>query len=79
MTAHEVYFGAAANADHRLLTVEQAADYLAVSRARTYELLASGVLESVKIGRSRRVPVFALREYVERLRTGDERHTPGAS
>ncbi|MBL8775084.1 MAG: helix-turn-helix domain-containing protein [Acidimicrobiales bacterium] len=79
MTAPDLDLTAAANSDHRLLTVEQAATYLAVSRARTYELLASGALESVKIGRSRRVPLVALHEYVERLRNGDERHTPEAS
>jgi excisionase family DNA binding protein len=29
--------------------------------------MASGELQSVKIGRSRRVPAYALEEYVERL------------
>ena len=34
---------------------EEAAAALALSRARTYELIRSGELRSLKIGRSRRV------------------------
>ena len=33
-----------------------------------YELLRAGVIESVRIGASRRIPVAAIEEYVERLR-----------
>ncbi len=53
-----------------LLTAEEAAQALGVGRTRVYELMAGGVLTSVKIGASRRVPVDALREYVARL-TGE--------
>jgi excisionase family DNA binding protein len=38
-----------------LLTVSEAADVLSVSRSRVYELLDAEQLDSVKIGRSRRV------------------------
>ena len=51
-----------------LLTPEQAATSLAIGRTTVYELMRSGALESVRIGASRRVPVIALEEYVERLR-----------
>jgi excisionase family DNA binding protein len=50
-----------------LLTPEQAADELAVSRARLYELMAADLIPSVKIGRSRRIPYAALVAYVESL------------
>jgi excisionase family DNA binding protein len=39
----------------KLLKVSVVAERLALSRAKTYELLASGVLPSVTVGRSRRV------------------------
>ena len=54
--------------DNRLLfTPEHAAARLDVGRTTVYALMASGELQSVKIGRSRRVPAAALEEYVERL------------
>jgi excisionase family DNA binding protein len=55
-------------AERMLFTAEEAAQYLCVSRTTLFALLASGELESVKIGRSRRVPHAALTGYVERLR-----------
>jgi excisionase family DNA binding protein len=50
-----------------LLTVEDAADALAVSRAHLYTLLNTGEIPSVKIGRARRVPADQLRRFVERM------------
>jgi excisionase family DNA binding protein len=55
-------------ADSRLLlTPEHAAAKLDVGRTTIYALMASGELQSVKIGRSRRVPASSLDEYVGRL------------
>ena len=51
--------------EQQLLTVEDAAEVLAVSRSRAYELIASGELASVSIGRSRRVPVRAIEQFVQ--------------
>lgn len=51
----------------QLYTPAQVAGVLMLSRSRTYELLASGELPSVKIGRSRRIPEELLREYIARL------------
>lgn len=48
-----------------LLRPEQAAQMLAISRARLYELLASGEVQSVKIGKLRRIPLWALQRFVE--------------
>jgi excisionase family DNA binding protein len=47
-----------------LIRPEQAALALGVSRTKVYELMASGKLGSVKIGRSRRIPVNALTAFV---------------
>jgi excisionase family DNA binding protein len=55
-----------------LLTVEETAERLSIGRTRAYELVLCGALESVKIGRSRRVPVGALESFVARLRRLDE-------
>lgn len=51
-----------------LLTPEQAAKRLEVGRSTLYGLIASGEVESIKVGRARRIPADALVEYVGRLR-----------
>lgn len=43
-----------------------------------FDLLASGQLESVKVGRLRRVPEAALVDYVERLRMAGKSRTAAA-
>lgn len=53
-----------------LLTVEEAAERLRLGRTLVYRLISSGQLESVKVGRSRRVPAECLSEYVSALRRG---------
>ena len=55
-----------------LLRVEEAADILGLGRSKVYELLASKQLESISIGRSRRIPTDALERYVARLRETDD-------
>lgn len=59
--------------DKLLLTPEEAALRLGISRSMVYELIRAGELESVTIGRLRRIPVVALEQYVERLREGGGR------
>jgi excisionase family DNA binding protein len=56
-----------------LLTVEQAAHKLNIGRSMLYELLQSGILESVRIGSCRRIPADALSEFVARLRGDNHR------
>lgn len=51
-----------------LLTVEQAAEQLGVSRTTVYGLIKDGRIEAVRVGRSRRVPNEALTAYVTSLR-----------
>jgi excisionase family DNA binding protein len=42
--------------------VSDAARFLGVSRAHVYKLMHMGLLPSVKIGKSRRVPIRAVRK-----------------
>lgn len=47
-----------------LVTVQQAAAYLALSRTEIYTLMYAGQLSYVKVGRARRIPYEALVEWV---------------
>jgi excisionase family DNA binding protein len=58
-----------------LLTPAQAARALGIGRSKLYELLQTGVLESVHIGACRRIPAEALLDLVARLRGGDTPRT----
>lgn len=51
-----------------LLTVADVCERTQLSRATVYRLLASGAIESVRIGRSRRIPLDALQAWVNGLR-----------
>ena len=51
-----------------LLTMIEAARVLSIGRTTMYELVAADEIEVVHIGRSARVPVAALHEYVDRQR-----------
>jgi len=50
-----------------LLTVVEAASMLGVGRTKAYELIAGGELQVVHIGRAARVPLVAVRRYVDGL------------
>ncbi len=52
-----------------LLTVDEAAHRLGIGRSHAYIFVMRGELASVKIGKSRRVPLAALEEFVVRLRS----------
>lgn len=51
-----------------LLTANEAAGLLGLGRTKVYELMGAGLIESVKIGRSRRVTVTGVHEFLDRLR-----------
>lgn len=51
-----------------LMTVTEAAALVGISRARLYELLASGQVPSIKLGRSRRIALADLEAFVAALR-----------
>jgi excisionase family DNA binding protein len=52
-------------ADEILLSVSEAARRLGIGRSLLYSLMLEGQVLSVKIGRSRRVPLCALEEFVK--------------
>jgi excisionase family DNA binding protein len=47
-----------------LLRVDEAAERLGLGRTKTYELVRSGVLPSLRLGRAVRIPVAALEAWV---------------
>ncbi len=61
-----------------LLTVEEAADRLGIGRSLMYELIQDGAVESVRVGRLRRVPVEALTEFVAAVRDQGDDADPAA-
>lgn len=48
-----------------LLREDEARAVLGIGRTKLWELLSSGEIQSVSIGRSRRIPACALRQWVE--------------
>lgn len=51
-----------------LLTVVEAANRLGIGRTLMYELLSSGQVRSVHVGRLHKIPVEALAEFLETKR-----------
>lgn len=54
---------------HHLYSVPEAAVQLSVGRSMVYELLKSGELERVKIGRRSLVLASSIESYINRLRS----------
>jgi excisionase family DNA binding protein len=50
-----------------LLTVPEAAAALGISRSKLYELIKAGVVASLRIDGSRRIPYRALTAYIDQL------------
>jgi excisionase family DNA binding protein len=76
--ADEQHEGGGERHDHNpdtplLYTLPEAAALLRISRTKLYELLTANEIESIHIGRSRKIPTAALHDYIERLRTEEER------
>ena len=55
-----------------LLTVEQAAEQLGMGRTTLYSLISSGRVESVRVGRLRRLRPEAVERYAAGLLAGAE-------
>ena len=50
-----------------LLNPEEAAEILGMSRSTIYKLITAGEIQSVKIGRSRRIPRQEIERFVDSL------------
>lgn len=61
-------------AERIVLTVEEVAQRLGIGRTMVYALVRSGDIESIAIGRLRRIPVEAVDDFVSRLRGIADRH-----
>jgi len=57
-----------AHGQRLLLTVSEAAQQLGIGRSLLYELLADGQVESIHVGRLRRIPIDALADFINRQR-----------
>lgn len=68
----------ATDASPFVLTVEQAAKRLGIGRTLMYALVTNGDIESVTIGRLRRIPVECVTEYLNRRREQNT-HLPTAA
>lgn len=55
-----------------LITVEEMATVLSIGRTVAWELVRQRKVKSVKIGRTRRVPITAIQEYVAQLMENEE-------
>jgi excisionase family DNA binding protein len=53
--------------DRVLLTVEEVADLLGIGRTTAFRLVKTGEIESVRIGRLRRIHIDAVNAYAARL------------
>jgi excisionase family DNA binding protein len=54
-----------------LVTVADVAIMLSIGRTATWELVRNHKIKSIKIGRTRRVPVAAIQEYINQLLEGE--------
>jgi excisionase family DNA binding protein len=58
--------------DSGLMTITEVAQFLKVGRTTVYGLLTAGSLPSVRIGRLRRIPQKAVRQFAEQAMQSDE-------
>jgi len=76
MTLQPTTHPASQDVDPRLLiTVEEAARRLTIGRTMMFALVHDGYVESVRIGRLRRIPVDALAAFVDSTRLPTQPHT----
>lgn len=57
----------------RLLRIEEAAESLGIGRSLMYRLVLDGEIESIHVGRLRRIPAECLDEAIAKLRS-DQQH-----
>jgi excisionase family DNA binding protein len=57
--------------EFRLLRPTDVAERLAISRSKVYTLIEQGQLQAVKIGRSTRIPLRSVYDFVQRLSSAE--------
>jgi excisionase family DNA binding protein len=57
--------------DRLLLKPAEVSELTGLGKSKTYELIAAGVIPSVRIGRSVRVPAEQLQRWISSLQTQD--------
>jgi excisionase family DNA binding protein len=62
-----------------LYSVTEAASLLGVGRTYMFRLIATGEIESIKVGRLRKIPRDALSQYIDRQRPGQATTTSGTA
>jgi len=62
--------------DNKLLTPMEVAEMLSIGRTKIYELLASGVIPSIRIGRSVRVSTRVLEAWITNISETQSRENP---
>jgi excisionase family DNA binding protein len=75
--AHDGHSGRADDAgvrppSRRLLRIQEAAEVLGIGRSTAYELITTGALRGLKVGRSLRVATEDIEAYIDRLRAEAE-------
>jgi excisionase family DNA binding protein len=53
-----------------LYTAEEVADILNIGRSTVFKLMKQNRLESIRLGRSRRIPLDAIQGFIDDLRQG---------
>ena len=59
--------------DKILLKVPEVAEMIGLGRSKAYQLMGSGELASVRVGRARRIPTEAVRKWVADQSAAEER------
>jgi excisionase family DNA binding protein len=59
-----------------LLTIDEVAQLLSIGKTKAYELIRTGLIPSVRIGRSVRVPADRLADFVATLQQESGRSEP---
>lgn len=59
--------GPAGDRPEMLYSVEEAASLLGIGRTYMFRLVATGAIESLKIGKRRRIPRGAINAFIDRL------------
>ena len=65
--------------DKLLLRPAEVSELTGLGKSKTYELIAAGVIPSVRIGKCVRVPAERLRRWIEELQGGGEPQANGGA